>query len=108
MMSYQGMQMPKIIKFNKDDSKVVSSDKKDVKVMVRKAEASEMAEINVRFSDYRSVNGLQLPHRWTQSANGEPGETVNIESYEINPANIAEKFRNLPPKGMIRTQKEAQ
>ena len=108
MMSYQGMQMPKVIKFNRDDSKAVSSDKKDVKVMVRKAEASEMAEINVRFSDYRSVGGLQLPHRWTQSANGEPGEMVNIESYEINPANIAEKFQNLPPKVLIRTQKETQ
>jgi hypothetical protein len=105
MMSYQGMQMPKVIKFNKDDSNAVSSDKKDVKVFVRKAEASEMAEINVKFSDYRSVGGLQLPHRWTQSANGEPGETVNIESYEINPPNISEKFNRMPQKVMIRTEK---
>ncbi|HEV8157704.1 MAG TPA: hypothetical protein VGP58_01650 [Pyrinomonadaceae bacterium] len=105
MMSYQGMQMPKVINFNKDDSNVVSSDKKDVRVIVRKAEASEMAEINVKFSDYRSVGGLQLPHRWTQSANGEPGETVNIESYEINPANIAERFGKMPQKVMIRTEK---
>ncbi len=103
MMSYQGMQMPKVIKFNKDDSNVLSSDKKDVKVFVRKAEAPEMAEINVKFSDYRSVDGLQLPHRWIQSANGEPVETVNIESYEINPANIADKFKG--EKIMLRTKK---
>ena len=105
MMSYQGMQTPKVINFNKDDSKVFSSDKKDVRVIVRKAEASEMAEINVKFSDYRSVGGLQLPHRWTQTANGETGETVNIESYEINPANIAEKFGKMPQKVVIKTEK---
>jgi len=107
MMSYQGMEFPKVIKINREDFKQ-SSDKKDVKVFVREAEVPTLAEINVKFSDYRTVSGLQLPFTWTQTANGETSETVSIESYEINPANIADKFNQMPPKILFRTEKKAQ
>ncbi len=104
MMSYQGMNLPKVIKINREDIKP-SSDNKDVKVFVGEIDAPTLAEINVKFSDYRTVGGLQLPFAWTQTANGKTAETVSIESYEINPANIAEKFQNVPSKTMLRTIK---
>ncbi len=104
MMSYQGMNLPKVIKINREDIKP-SSDNKDVKVFVGEIDAPTLAEINVKFSDYRTVGGLQLPFAWTQTANGKTAETVSIESYEINPANIADKFNQMPAKVMTRTQK---
>ena len=66
-------------------------------------ESSEMVERQVRFSDFRSVGGLILPHKWTETVAGNAGETVDITSYEINPANIADKFQN--QKVFIRTEK---
>lgn len=103
MMSYQGMDMPRIIKINSEDTKS-NADKKDAKIFVRETDAPTLAEINIKFSDYRTVNGLQLPFTWTQTANGRAGATVSIESYEINPENIADKFNQLPQKLMIRTK----
>lgn len=102
MMSYQGMDLPKVIKINREDIKP-SSNNKDVKVFVGETDAPTLVEINVKFSDYRSVGGLQLPFSWTQTANGKTGETVSIESYEINPANIADKFKN--EKIMLQTRR---
>ncbi len=57
-----------------------------------------MTDIMVKFSDYRSVNGVQLPFKWTQT-----DETFNVTSYEINPVNIGEKFQN--QKVFVRTKK---
>lgn len=103
MMTYQGMDMPRIVKINRDDAKS-NADKKDVKVFVREAEMPMTAEISVKFSDYRTVNGLQLPFTWTQTANGKAGASISIESYEINPANIADKFNQMPERTMIKTR----
>ena len=52
------------------------------------------AEFTVKFSDYRTVNGVQLPFKWTQTVGGELDETFDVTNYEINPANIADKFKN--------------
>jgi hypothetical protein len=99
MMSFQAAQ-PMIFRINKDEATNGAA-----KVLVRKAEASEMAEFQVKFSDYRSVNGLQLPHKWTQTIAGKEDETVDITNYEVNPPNIAGKFDKMPTKVMIRTAK---
>lgn len=56
----------------------------------------EEAEIQLRFSDYRSVNGLMLPHRLVEVVNGQEGEVTTIESYQINAPNLAEKFKAEP------------
>lgn len=72
-------------------------------VFTRKIGAPETAQFAVKFSDYRSVNGVQLPYRWTQTVNGKDDETVDITGYEINPANIADKFKH--EKVLVRTKK---
>ena len=101
MMTFQGHK-PFIIKINKDESKPDTNVK--VKVMTRENDAPETAEFQVKFSDYRSVGGLQLPFKWTQTVGGKDDEVTDITSYEVNPANIAEKFKDLPTKVMIRTK----
>ena len=97
MMTFQGAK-PMIFKFNKDVDK-------QEKVIVRQTGTPELAEFQVKFSDYRSVNGLQMPHKWTQIVGGKDDETIDVTSYEINPANIAGKFDREPQKIMIRAAK---
>lgn len=81
-----------------------ASNQKDIKVIVSKTAASgQQVEHQLKLSDFRSVGGLLLPHKWTESVGGETNETIDISGYEINPANIAEKFQN--QKVFIRTQK---
>ena len=62
-------------------------------------------EISVKFSDYRGVNGVQLPYKWTTSVAGQTTEVLDVTSYELNPANIAEKFQN--QRTFVRLKKEA-
>ena len=66
--------------------------------------AETPSEVMVTYSDFRSVNGVLLPHRWTQSSGNVVNETVDVMSYEINPANIGEKFQN--PHVLVRTKKD--
>lgn len=59
-----------------------------------KKKMAEPVEKQVRFSDFRTVSGLLLPHRWTESINGKQSQNIDITSYELNPANIEDKFGN--------------
>lgn len=102
MMSYEGMRMPKMIRFNKELPPPADGEKDNVVFMKRSHEPGEMAEFQVKFSDYRSVGGVSFPYRWTTSVNGKSDEVFDVTNYEINPANIAEKFKN--QKLMVRTK----
>ncbi len=101
MISYLGAPMMKAFKIDKP---VDGAAKEDVKIVVKKADSAQLVERQVRFSDFRSVGGLLLPHKWTETVGGGAAETVDITSYEINPANIADKFAN--QKVFIRKSKE--
>ena len=103
MMSYQGFK-PMIIRLNKDKNEATT----ETRVMTNRLEKPEATEIQVRFADYRSVNGVLLPHRWTQTVGGNADETFDVSGYEINPANIAEKFQNVQPRTFVRTERKAQ
>lgn len=52
----------------------------------------ENAEIQIRFSDFRSVGGVLLPHTLTQTVNGQVDTIWTVEKYEINSPTINEKF----------------
>jgi hypothetical protein len=54
--------------------------------------APKEAEIQTRFADYRSVNGVLLPYRMSQSVNGKPSQVMTVTSYEINSPATAERF----------------
>ncbi len=104
MLSYTGAKMPQVFMF-RTKAPQGSEDPKQNVVFNRKVDGpgAGMAEFNVKFSDYRSVGGVQLPYKWTQTVGDAADETFDVTSYEINPANIAEKFQN--QKVMVRTKK---
>lgn len=52
----------------------------------------ENAEIQIRFSDFRSVGGVLLPHILTQYVNGTVDAVWTVDSYGVNLPNINEKF----------------
>lgn len=94
---------PLVFKVRTQDAKPGSNG--EVKVFTRATAEPEMAEFQVKFSDFRSVNGIQLPFKWTQTVGGKNDEITDITSYEINPTNIADKFKEQPHKIMLRTEK---
>ncbi len=104
MMSYIGNDLPQMMHFEKAAPAGGDAEKGNV-IFTRKLDAPGSVEVQVRFSDYRSVAGLQLPYRWVQSVNGSIDETTEVTNYEINPANIADKFRG--EKVMLRTKQPA-
>ena len=105
--------LPRMISFQSHKPlifKVITKDVKPdanggIKVFTRKMAEPEMAEFQVKFSDYRNVNGIQLPFKWTQTVGGKADEVTDITNYEINPPSIAEKFNKSQHKIMIRTEK---
>ena len=101
MVSYTAPK-PFAIKISRDEARANGG---GMKILREKIPAPETAEYQVRFSDFRAVGGLNLPHRWTQTINGQADETIDISGYELNPANIAEKFNRKPEKVFFRTAK---
>ena len=102
MMTYTGTRMPNVMFFKKEDGQS-DIDAKDHMVFTRKVDGpcDETAEFQVKFSDYKTVSGVQLPYKWTQTVGGAADELFEVTSYEVNPANIAEKFQH--NKVMLRT-----
>ncbi len=107
MVSYQGHAMPNIMFVRTKEPNGAASDAMKEKVRFNhKGDDREAAEVQVRFADYRSVGGVQLPYRWTTSVAGEISEVFDVTNYDVNPVNIAEKFQN--QKVFVRTKKEGQ
>ncbi len=105
MISYMGMPVVRVFKLEREPA--ANAPRGETKTFVRKLDGkTELVEHQLKFSDFRYVGSLQLPHRWTQTVGGKTGETIDISSYEINPTNIADKFRE--PKVYMRTQKPQQ
>ena len=105
MVSYKGHEIPRVMSFTAKvpEGGAASSPKENV-IFTHKVEPSDTVEMNVRFSDYRGANGVQLPYKWTTSVGERTTEVFDVTGYELNPANIAEKFQN--QKVMVRTPKE--
>lgn len=92
MIAYRGSARPKVVEFNKELPAPPDSSK-DVMFFKRLENGPGDVDFQVRFSDYRSVNGVQFPYHWTTTANGALDETFDVATYEVNPPNIAEKFQ---------------
>ena len=56
------------------------------------AEPPQMAIFEVRYSEYKKVDGVLLPHLITTGANGNVTEEWTIEKFKINPALKPESF----------------
>jgi hypothetical protein len=101
MVSYLGHAMPNVMFFRTQAPAGAPESPKEKVTFTRKIDAPETSEIQVRFADYRSVNGVQLPYKWTSVA-GQTSEVFDVTNYDLNPANIAEKFQN--QKVLMRTK----
>lgn len=106
MISYLGHPMPNVMFLRTRGPVTDATDAPKEKTMFdHKIEGPDLAEVQVRFADYRGVSGVQLPYKWTTSIAGQTSEVFDVTNYEVNPANIAEKFQN--QKVLLRTKKEA-
>lgn len=50
-------------------------------------------EIEIAFSDYKAVDGIQLPHKIRRTSNGEMVEETELKRFRINPNLKADKFK---------------
>jgi hypothetical protein len=70
--------------------------REEIEKKIKEAEAAMAAapevEFQINFSDYRQIDGLQLPHRLTQSVEGQVNEEWEIKKFKLNPAIKPEKF----------------
>ena len=90
-MSYVAHPGPVIVKLRKEAGDPTA--KSDVVTFNRKvAGPMDGVETLVRFSDYRSTNGVMLPYKWTTSAGGKISEVLDVTSYDVNPSDISERF----------------
>ena len=93
-MSYVGNPSMVMVKMRRADPAAAPVSDKDVVKFERKLAGPEaQVEHFVRFADYRSVNGLLLPYRWTTAVAGKQSEVFDVSSYDLNPANISEHFK---------------
>ncbi len=100
--AYRGMPAPTITKIAKGDVAVKSGG--DKVIVGRTLDPSgEGVEKLVKFTDYRSTGTVLLPYRWTTTVGGNTIEVFDVTSYDVNPANIAEKFAG--QKVFFRTKK---
>ena len=73
---------------------------KDVVMFKRHPESAAKTEITIKFSDFRDAGGVQLPYRWTTITGDRSTEVFDVSSYDLNPANIGDKFKD--QKTMVR------
>lgn len=65
-------------------------------VMFKRA-GGDSVDYLVKFSDYRTVNGVQLPYKWTTTVGGNADETFDVTTYDVNPANVSLKVAPAAP-----------
>jgi hypothetical protein len=64
----------------------------DEEMRRRMAEPPQQVTFEVRYEDYKDVDGVMLPHIITQSVNGKPTEEWTITDYKVNPNLKPESF----------------
>jgi hypothetical protein len=54
--------------------------------------APQPVDILLFLDDYKSVDGVMLPHHWSRSVDGKPTEEMTFKTIKVNPAFKAETF----------------
>lgn len=60
---------------------------------IKKALNTSDSELQLRFADYRTVSGIQLPHLITHAADNQDYQEWRLKSFKVNPSLKPEKFR---------------
>jgi hypothetical protein len=58
----------------------------------RMAEPPKLVTFELRFSDFKTVSGVTLPHQMSQSVEGKPTEEWTVSQFKINPNLKPESF----------------
>jgi hypothetical protein len=67
---------------------------KDLEARRKEAEANaRTVEYRVYYADFKSVGGVQLPHRVQRSIDGKPTEEMIFDTIKVNPKIDAKKFQ---------------
>jgi len=103
MMAYTAEAMPMFVHFNKEIPPPANGGDKNVVFFRHSVGEPASTEYQVRFDDYRSVGGIQVPFKWVTTA-GDMNEVFNVTDYEINPSNITDSFSQ--PKVMLKAKKD--
>jgi len=91
--------LPSMLSFNGRAHRVMvfkekgESTEKLMEIKAKMADAKDV-EHQVKFSDFKTVGGLKLPHQWSESADGKKAQSVSVTSYKINPSDIEDKFKH--------------
>jgi hypothetical protein len=86
MLTYEGPQMRMMVRQRGEPAP-------DPEEMRRRmAEPPKMVTYELRFSDYREVGGIVLPHQMTQSVGGKPTEEWTVSEFKVNPNLKPEAF----------------
>ncbi len=65
----------------------------DAQARMREAEAArKVVEYRIYYSNFKAVNGVQLPHTLQRSIDGKPTEEITFEQIKINPKIDKQKF----------------
>ncbi len=64
----------------------------DFEKQLKEAQTAPEVEHQVRYSDYKEVNGISLPHKISRGAEGETGEEIEFKKFKVNPTIKPEKF----------------
>lgn len=92
MLTYMGRK-PRIVTSMSTDG---AASKRDVEEKLKEVEAAAAAaaevEYQVRFLDYKDVNGILLPHRISKGIESETNEEIEFTKFKINPQIKPEKF----------------
>ena len=102
MLSYRGMIPAVFMRRMGPPPDGKDGDKEQPDVVIKRKEPASVesgmppippeVELQIRFSDYRSVDGIMLPHRITKATDGEINEEWEMKKYKVNPPLRPEKF----------------
>ncbi len=99
MLSYRSV-VPKMVlrtvqaSSREDGEKKSKEIEKQAQDEIAKAQNNaQESDVQIFYSDYRTVDGVLLPHKVSRSVNGEVAEEWDMTKFKINPPLKAEKFK---------------
>lgn len=92
MLSYKGRAPRLMMQTSPGQPRTQEEMDKQAKEMQERAAAAPLDEIQIRFGDYRNVDGISFPHHLSKSVNGEVNEEWEMKKFKVNPSIKPEKF----------------
>ena len=92
MLTYKGKRPRMMTRTMSDGPPSEEELQKRIKEAEAEAAKQPDVEYQTRFSDYKEVNGVWLPHKITKGIESETNEEATITKVKINPTIKPEKF----------------